>query len=72
MHLLPGQSDAPLVSFPDEPVLLIAQPQNGTKEAELTSLRTLLESRCPSIFKKFKAWKFLFKYADLSPGMINL
>jgi hypothetical protein len=53
----------PTVHFAEKPALLSVQKNTETDgaEAELLSLRVLLETRCPSIFTEFKPLWWLFK-----------
>jgi hypothetical protein len=47
-------SGTPTVHFADKPALLPVRKDDGSEEVEEISIKTLLETRCPSLFSEFQ------------------
>jgi hypothetical protein len=52
------------VTWPQKPAQVVVQKRGSLRDTELEkiSLRTLIETRCPSVLTPFKAAWWLFKY----------
>ena len=62
------------VTWPQKPAQVVVHRRGslGDTEPEKISLRTLIESRCPSVLTPFKAAWWLFKYAFSSSVTLGL
>ena len=60
-----GSSSRSRIIWPQEPARVVVQRRGLLKvtEPETISLRTLMETRCPSVLTPFEAIWWLFKYA---------
>ena len=60
-----GSSSRSRIIWPQEPARVVVQRRGLLKvtEPETISLRTLIETRCPSVLTPFEAVWWLFKYA---------
>jgi hypothetical protein len=53
--------DLPIVHFDSNPALLLVKKAEADDEVERVCIKTLLETRCPSLFTPFKPLWWLFK-----------
>lgn len=52
----------PLIHFSSNPAVITVKKHKGSDEVERISLRTLVETRCKSLFTEFRPLWWLFKY----------
>lgn len=61
----------PEIHFPTKPALIAVRKHKDSDEIEHLSLRTLIETRCQSLFKEFKPLWWLFKCVPLLSILMN-
>lgn len=47
-------SGSPIIHFADKPATLRVKKSDGSHDVDELSIKTLLETRCPSLFSHFK------------------